>query len=90
MRCIVGYEATPQGLDSLNLGIEMAKTFGYDLEIVLVLRRHDVFSAEYPPIGGVADILVSQAFKCRRVLMPAATSFPAAARPMVCCVPARS
>lgn len=63
MRCIVGYEATPQGLDSLNLGIEMAKTFGYDLEIVLVLRRHDVFSAEYPPIGGVADILVSQAFK---------------------------
>ena len=63
MRCIVGYEATPQGLDSLNLGIEMAKTFGYDLEIVLVLRRHDVFSAEYPPIGGVADILVAQAFK---------------------------
>lgn len=61
MKCIVGYEATPQGLDALNLGIDLCRSFRMELHIVLVLRRHNVFSIEYPPTGSQEDILVGQA-----------------------------
>ncbi|MBV7303002.1 universal stress protein [Corynebacterium sp. TAE3-ERU2] len=63
MRCVVGYEATPQGLDALNLGIDVAQSLDAELTIVLVLRRHDVFSHEYPPTGDAHDILLNQGFR---------------------------
>ncbi|WKD60346.1 Universal stress protein family protein [Corynebacterium ciconiae DSM 44920] len=63
MRCVVGYEATPQGLDALNLGIDLAQSLDAELNIVLVLRRRDAFSHEYPPTGDVQDILLNQGFR---------------------------
>lgn len=63
MKLIVGYEATPQGLDALNLGIDLCRAFTMELHIVLVLRRHNVFSIEYPPTGAQEDILVGQAVR---------------------------
>lgn len=63
MKCVVGYEATPQGIDAINLAVDIARAMNMDLEIVLVLRRHDIFSHEYPPTGTVDDVLLTQAFR---------------------------
>ena len=71
MKCIVGYEATPQGLDALNLGIDLCRSFRMELHIVLVLRRHNVFSIEYPPTGSQEDILVGQATRWIEEAIPA-------------------
>ncbi|PRQ10694.1 universal stress protein UspA [Corynebacterium sp. 13CS0277] len=69
MRCLIGYEATPQGLDALGVGIDLARATGAELDIVVVLRRHNAFSHEYPPSGRIDDILVSQAFGWLREAM---------------------
>lgn len=61
MKCIVGYEPTPQGIDAIALGIDLARALRIDLDIVVVLRRHDIFSLEYPPSGDASDIMTAQA-----------------------------
>lgn len=63
MKIVIGYWATPQGIDAINLGVDLARAFDAELEVVLVLKRHDPFSYEYPPTGGVpTDILLRQGF----------------------------
>lgn len=63
MKIIVAYQATPQGLDALNWGIELALATGAHLNIALVLRRPGSFTVEYPPTGQVDEALMSQAFQ---------------------------
>ncbi|WP_449259731.1 hypothetical protein [Corynebacterium durum] len=41
----------PQGIDAIALGI--------DLEIVVVLRSHDIFSLEYPSTGNASGIMTA-------------------------------
>lgn len=62
MKLVVGYTATPQGIDAINLAIDLAQALNAELELVIVLRRHDIFSHEYPPTGTGDDILLAQAF----------------------------
>lgn len=62
MKLVVGYTATPQGIDAINLAIDLARALTAELEIVIVLRRHNIFSYEYPPTGTYDDILLDQAF----------------------------
>ncbi|WJZ03396.1 universal stress protein [Corynebacterium freiburgense] len=62
MKCVVGYEATPTGIDALTAGIDLARCLHLELVIVLVLRHHNEFSREYPPTGATNDILIRQGF----------------------------
>ncbi|MDO4761379.1 MAG: universal stress protein [Corynebacterium sp.] len=62
MKLVVGYTATPQGIDAINLAIDAARAFAAEIHVVIVLRRHDIFSHEYPPTGTFDDILLAQAF----------------------------
>lgn len=61
-RYIVGYSATQTGLDALHLGISLAAQTQAQLDIVFVIKHHDVFHQEYPPTGDCENILVAQAF----------------------------
>ncbi|MDU0479222.1 universal stress protein [Staphylococcus chromogenes] len=63
MKLVVGYEATPQGIDALALANSLAELLHAQLDIVVVLRRNDIFSMEYPPTGGIDDIVTAHA--CR-------------------------
>lgn len=62
MKCIVGYEATPTGIDAITAAIDLARCLHLELDIVLVLRHHNEFSREYPPTGATNDILIRQGF----------------------------
>ncbi|QDZ43220.1 universal stress protein [Corynebacterium sp. sy039] len=62
MKLVIGYQATPQGIDALALGVDLARILNAELEIIIVLRRSDNFSYEYPPTGTSEDILLNQAF----------------------------
>ena len=63
MKCVVGYEPTPQGIDAIALATDIARMLSIELDIVVVLRRHDIFSMEYPPTGTASDIMTAQAVK---------------------------
>ena len=62
MKCIVGYEATPTGIDAITAGIDLARCLKLELDIVLVLRHHNEFNQAYPPTGHNDDIFVRQGF----------------------------
>ncbi|MDO5076127.1 universal stress protein [Corynebacterium sp.] len=63
MKCIVGYEATPTGVDAITAGVDLARGLNLELDVVLVLRHHNEFSQEYPPTGTNDNILIRQGFK---------------------------
>lgn len=61
MRYVVGYAAHDRGLEGLRLGISMARAFDAELDVVLVVRRHDPYSPAYPPVGHEETLLAAQA-----------------------------
>lgn len=62
MRYVVGYTATPQGTEAIQLASSLARTFNAELDIVVVLRRHSAFRIEYPPTGNTDNIILKQAY----------------------------
>lgn len=62
MRYVVGYTATPQGTEAIQLASSLARTFKAELDIVVVLRRHSAFRIEYPPTGNTDNIILKQAY----------------------------
>lgn len=62
MRLVVGYLATPGGADALALGVRLARTFGAELDLCMVLPP-DRVAPSIKPVGDYEKHLVEQAEK---------------------------
>ncbi|MFI7579457.1 universal stress protein [Kocuria kalidii] len=60
-RCVVGYNGDRPSRDAVRLAGAMARAFGAELEIVLVLRADSPYQQVYPPVGDVAPVVRQQA-----------------------------
>ncbi|MEX5294076.1 universal stress protein [Kocuria sp. CPCC 205268] len=60
-RCVVGVDGGRRGQDAVRLAAAIARAFGAELEIVLVLRTDSPYQQVYPPVGDVAPVVRQQA-----------------------------
>lgn len=61
VRCVVGYNGDRASKDAVRLAGAMARAFGAELEIVLVLRTDSPYQQVYPPVGDIAAVVRQQA-----------------------------
>lgn len=74
MRYIVGYTATEEGRDALNLAVALARRQDAGLDVVVVVPDDSPFQAVYPPEHSFGSILsgrVKQWLEQARALIPA-------------------
>lgn len=60
-RYVVGYNGDRPSKDALRLAAGMARAFGAELEIVLVLRADSPYQQVYPPVGDIGPVVRQQA-----------------------------
>lgn len=60
-RYVVGYNGDRPSKDAVRLAAAMARAFGAELEIVLVLRADSPYQQVYPPVGDIAPVVRHQA-----------------------------
>lgn len=60
-RYMVGHDGSASGLSAVKMAADMARAFGADLEIVVVLREDHPFQQAYPPVGSISPMLEAQA-----------------------------
>lgn len=79
-RVLVAYGGDRKSQDAVALGVAIARATDAELEIGLVLKTEDPYSAPYPPVGDMGELMTEQA---QGWLQEAAAQVPAELSPQL-------